>query len=145
MKTHTHNTTKFKLVCFYSHKPDRSAYTSIEKSLNRNRKYHDSYDYIHKEAGITVTRHDLAYLKIMEHMDKHWGSIERAILFLNDHTNQREIKIGVWDKANFAKNQLCEPIYDKQGIHVMCLGVQGGGIESYPMRIVNYKPKQFAA
>lgn len=145
-RTHIHNTTKFKLVCFYSHKPDGTPYTSWEKSLNKNRKYHDSYDYENFQGGIKVTRHDKAFAKLLSHVDMHFENIDRAMLFMNDHANQKEILIGYWDKYDADKNEVCEIVIDQQGRNFICLGINGGGIKSYNMRLTaEPKTKKFAA
>lgn len=142
MKTHTPNTTTFKLVCFYSHKPDGSPYSIAEKQTNRNRKYHDSYDFVHTKQQVTITRHDLAFLKLVEHVDKHWRKIDTCMLFYNDFQNRKEVKIGQWYKSDFDKTQLMQPIYDKRGIHVHCIGIEGGGIQTYELRTANGYVKQ---
>lgn len=141
MKKHIANTTKFKLCVFFSHRACGTPYTQFEKSINANRKYVDSYDYVHMEGGKTITRHDLAYMKLIKFVDQHWGTIDVCILFMNDFENKLEIKFGYWDKKDFAKHQLHELEFDKQGANVICTGVKGGGIQTYPMRIGYVKQK----
>jgi hypothetical protein len=35
----------------------------------------------------------------------------------------QEIKIGYWNKADFAEHSLCELVLEKQQAHVLCVGV----------------------
>lgn len=143
---HTTNTTKFKLVCFFSHKLCGTPFTGYEKSINRNRRYIDSYDYEHIKGGVTVTRHDKAFDKLLQYVQDHWATIDRAMLILNDHAEQKEIRVAYWDKHNQQKNQTCELAFDQQGNHFICMGAVDGGILTQPMRITvtNYKPKNVA-
>lgn len=78
------DSTKFKLCVYYSHKPDGSPYSVIDKNLKKHRKYHDSYDYVHTTNGKTVTRHDLSFNKLLHHVEKYKSHIEFALMYVND-------------------------------------------------------------
>lgn len=106
---HEPDTTKFKLVVFYDKKPNGDHYTQFEKASNKNRKYHDSIDYILTPAGY-VTRHDEALNKLLQHLEKYKENIDRALLFMNDHVNDKQFLIGKFSKDE-NKNQFIQPTF----------------------------------
>ena len=74
-KTYTKDKTAFKLCVYYSHRSNGTAYNIAEISRKEHRKYHDSIDYINTTNG-WLTRHDLAYNKLINHLKKHRDKIE---------------------------------------------------------------------
>lgn len=80
---HIPNKTAFKAVVYYHRKPDGVFYTVQEKADKKNRKYHDSYDYIATKEKLLVTRHDLAYNKLSNYIAKKIDNIQTCLLFAN--------------------------------------------------------------
>ena len=119
------NSTKFKLVCAYSHKFDGTLYSKSEINYAKNIIQHNSKDYALINNNITITRHDLAFLYLIEHIYRKWEYIDNCTMFMNDHSNCQEIKIGVWDKLVFSNNQLANLILERQSANVVCLGIDG--------------------
>ncbi len=115
---------KFKLMCVYSHKLDGSPFTQSEKDINKHIEWYNSVDYILTSFNVLRIRHDLAYLKLIEHVYKKWVRIETCTLFMFDLENSKEIKIGFWDKSNFSNNELYEQILVRQGSNVLCVGTK---------------------
>ena len=115
---------KFKLMCVYSHKLDGSPVTQSEKDINKHIEWYNSVDYILTSFNVLRIRHDLAYLKLIEHVYKKWVHIETCTLFMFDLENSKEIKIGFWDKSNFSNNELYEQILVRQGSNVLCVGTK---------------------
>lgn len=114
--------TKFKLICVYSHKLDGTPFTQSEKNANKHIEWYNSVDYILTSFNTSRIRHDIAYLKLIEHVYKKWVYIETCSLFMFDFENKKEIKIGFWDKSNFSNNELYVPILEKQNSNVLCIG-----------------------
>ena len=114
---------KFKLMCVYSHKLDGLPFTQSEKNNNKHIECYNSVDYILTSFNVLRIRHDLAYLKLIEHVYKKWEYIESCALFMFDFENKNEIQIGFWDKSNFSKNELYELILTRQNSNVLCLGI----------------------
>lgn len=125
MKNQTCNSTKFRLVCAYSHRFDGTVYSQYEKDYSENIKQYNSEDYAVIHDNITITRHDLAFLYLIEHIYRKWKYIDYCIMFMNDHENCKEIKIGIWDKKDFNRNRLADLILEKRSANVLCLGVSG--------------------
>lgn len=94
---HEPDTTKFKLCVWYEKKLSGEYFTQWEKSQNKNRKYHDSIDFILTIGG-NVTRHDEAYNKLLHHLEKWESHIERALMYMNDFTNDKQYLIGKFEK-----------------------------------------------
>lgn len=94
---HEPDTTKFKLVVWYDKKPSGEYYTQFEKASNKNRKYHDSIDFILTPGGY-ITRHDEAYNKLLNHLEKWKENIIRAQLFMNDFVNDKQYLIGKFER-----------------------------------------------
>lgn len=80
---HEQNKTSFKAVVYYHRKPSGEWYSVIEKADKKNRKYHDSYDYIATKDKLLVTRHDLAYQKLSNYLAKKIDNIQTCLLFAN--------------------------------------------------------------
>ena len=74
------------------------------------------------EISTSRIRHDIAYLKLIEYVYKKWIYIETCTLFMFDFKNNKEIKIGFWDKSNFSNNELYELILVRQESNVLCIG-----------------------
>lgn len=111
---HEPDTTKFKLCVWYDKKPNGEHYTQFEKESNKNRKYHDSIDYILTPLGY-VTRHDEALNKLLHHVEKYKANIIRALLYVNDHINDKQYLIGKFERDE-TKSQFIQPLfkhYDK--------------------------------
>lgn len=106
---HEPDSTKFKLVVYYDKKPNGEHYTQFEKASNKNRKYHDSIDFILTPGGY-VTRHDEALNKLLHHLEKYKSNIINAMLFMNDHVNDKQFCIGKFSKDE-NKNQFIQPIF----------------------------------
>lgn len=141
--------TAFKLCVYYSHKPTGIPYTYIETGLKKNRKYHDSHDFILSGNGY-VTRHDLALNKLLTHLEKHKDKITQALLFANDHVNKKQYLIGQfgkneefnrfiqpefisYDNKNIFFNGLIAPPIEEFDLHYFNL------VKSDPIK-TNYKP-----
>lgn len=116
--------TKFKLLCIYSHKLDGTLFTQSEKNAHKNIELYNSVDCIIMGSNGLRIRHDLAYLKFIEHIYKKWIYIDTCKLFMFDFESKRKIQIGNWDKLNFSNNKLCELILEKQNLNVLCLGAK---------------------
>ncbi len=97
-KVYQSDQTRFKLCVYYSHKPDGVPYSVVEKNLKKHRKYHDSYDYVHTAQGKTVTREDLAFNKLLHHVEQYKAHIESALLFVNDFAEGKQLLIAKFFK-----------------------------------------------
>lgn len=97
-KTYVSDTTKFKLCVYYSHKPDGVPYNIREINMKKHRHYHDSYDYVHTTGGKTVTRHDLAFNKLLHVIEEYKNHISFALLFVNDFVEGKQHLIGKFFK-----------------------------------------------
>lgn len=140
------NTTKFKLVVYWSHRPNGTPFTAFEKSMKWNRKPIPSYDYIHGAGNVTITRHDIAHEKCLEYIKQHWATIDYAELWMNDFDNKIEVCGAVWDKKNPQRTQVKNIHVEVVGNHVYVTGFEGGGIKSGPYQIeLYYKKKKQAA
>jgi len=106
---HEPDTTKFKLVVWYDKKPNGEYYTQFEKAANKNRKYHDSIDFILTPAGY-VTRHDEALNKLLHNLEKYKDNILNAMLLMNDFVNDKQYCIGKFSKDE-TKNKFIQPIF----------------------------------
>lgn len=109
-QNHVINTTKFKISVYYSHRKTGEAYTILEKQDGKNHHFHDSKDYIETKGGKTITRHDLAFNKLLRHIDLYRDKIMTALLFVNDFGNDAEIMIG---KFNEYEQKLVQPIFEE--------------------------------
>jgi len=106
---HEPDTTKFKLVVWYDKKLSGEYFTQFEKASNKNRKYHDSIDFILTPGGY-VTRHDEALNKLLHHLEKWKDNISSAMLLMNDFTNDKQYCIGKFSKDE-TKNQFIQPLF----------------------------------
>lgn len=106
---HERDTTKFKLIVWYSEKPNGEYYSEIEKLQNKNRKYHDSIDFILTPGGY-VTRHDEALNKLLHHLEKYKSKIINAWLLMNDFADGKQYLIGQFFKDE-NKNKFIQPIF----------------------------------
>lgn len=105
------DTTKFKLCVYYSHKSNGQPYSYLDIQLRKNRKYHDSIDWILTPSG-NVTRHDLAFNKLINHIDKWQKNIYSALLFVNDFASGEQLLIGKFH-INNEFNQLIHPTFEE--------------------------------
>lgn len=103
-KIYEPDTTKFKLIVWYERKRNGEFYTITEMRENKNRKYHDSIDFI-EYKGETVTRHDIAYNKLIDHVKAYKNNILRVWLMFNDFGLNKQYLIGVYDKYNTQNNR----------------------------------------
>lgn len=101
--------TVFKLCCYYSHRPNGLPWDYTEIAQEKNKKYHDSHDFILTPKGY-ITRHDIAYNKLLNHMVKHEKNIISCLLFLNVHYEKKQYLIGKFFK-NPDKNQFVQPMF----------------------------------
>lgn len=106
---HEPDTTKFKLVVFYEKKPNGEYWTQYEKAEKKNRKYHDSIDFILTPVGY-VTRHDEALNKLLHHIEKFKDNISTALLYMNDFANDKQYLIGKFSKDE-TKNVFVQPVF----------------------------------
>lgn len=106
---HEQDTTKFKLICWYSEKPNGEYYSELEKQQNRNRKYHDSIDFILTPGGY-ITRHDEALNKLLHHLEKYKSKIINAWLLMNDFADSKQYLIGQFFKDE-NKNKFIQPLF----------------------------------
>jgi len=117
-------TSKFKLICVYSHKLDGTLFSQTEIDNKKNIELYYSIDDIRIGSNGLRTRHDLAYLKFIEHVYKQWSYIDACKLFMFDFENKTKVPIGNWNKSNFYNNELCDLILEKQNSNVLCLGIK---------------------
>lgn len=103
------DSTAFKLVCWYNQKPNGIFYTQQEIDANKNRKYHDSIDFILTTSG-NVTRHDEALNKLLHHLEKYKQRIINAWLFYNDHVNDKQYLIGTFSQDEH-RNKFVQPTF----------------------------------
>lgn len=108
---HEPDTTKFKLIVWYAEKPNGEFYSEVEKLQNKNRKYHDSIDFILTPGGY-VTRHDEALNKLLHHLEKYKSKIINAWLLMNDFANSKQYLIGQFFKDE-NKNKFIQPTFTK--------------------------------
>lgn len=106
---HEKDSTKFKLICWYAEKPSGEYYSEVEKLQNKNRKYHDSIDFILTPSGY-VTRHDEALNKLLQHLEKYKSRIINAWLLMNDFANSKQYLIGQFHKDE-NKNKFIQPLF----------------------------------
>ena len=88
----------FKLCVYYSHKSNGVAYNINEISHKEHRKYHDSFDFIPVQDG-WLTRHDIAFNKLLNHLKKHRDKIFSALLFVNNFKAKKQYLIGSYNKS----------------------------------------------
>lgn len=96
---HKKDNTKFKLVVWYNLKTNGMPYSIVEKNNNLNRKYHDSIDFVPSQTidGIEyITRHDLAFEKLFNHLTYYSCRIDKALMFVNDWINEEQLTIINW-------------------------------------------------
>lgn len=101
--------TIFKLTCYYSHKPNGDPWNYTDISQERNRKFHDSHDFILTPNGY-ITRHDLALNKLLNHIKKHEANIISCLLFYNNHYEKKQYLIGKFYKDE-TKSQFVQPLF----------------------------------
>lgn len=106
---HEPDTTKFKLIVWYAEKPNGEFYSEVEKLQNKNRKYHDSIDFILTPGGY-VTRHDEALNKLLHHLEKYKSKIINAWLLMNDFADSKQYLIGQFFKDE-NKNKFVQPTF----------------------------------
>ena len=97
-KAYTSDNTRFKLCVYYSHKPDGVPYSQLERSQKKHRKYHDSYDYQPIAGGRTVTREDMAFNKLLHHVEEYKAHIEFALLYVNNFQTGEQYLIAKFFK-----------------------------------------------
>lgn len=131
---HEPDTTKFKLVVWYDKKPNGEFYTQFEKASNKNRKYHDSIDFILTTKG-NVTRHDEALNKLLHHLEKYKDNISTAMLMMNDQANDKQYCIGKFSKDE-TKNKFVQPLfkhYANTG-HVFAFDLLAPALSEYKLK-----------
>jgi hypothetical protein len=137
-KYHEANSTKFKLCVYYGIKPNMQPYTHVEKLQKKNRKYHDSYDYINITGGKTITRHDMALNKLLHYLEQYKERIEFALLYMNDFANNEQHLIGKFFRDEvrsiFVMPEFAEDSYTKT--HVLVSGLQSPPLETVPLQRV---------
>jgi hypothetical protein len=104
------DTTVFKLCVWYDKKTNGEYFTQWEKDVNKNRKYHDSIDFILTSGGY-ITRHDEALNKLLNHITKWEGHIIRALLYYNDFAHEKQYLIGKFDRDK-TKNVFIQPLFE---------------------------------
>lgn len=129
------DTTVFKLCVWYSHKLDGTPYSYLEKQDNKNRKYHDSYDFVLSSDG-WVTRNDLALNKLLNYLEQNKAKILNALLFCNDKMQKKQYLIGKFSQNEtfnlFIMPKFTEPYKNA----VFYDGLTAQPIETY--ELVNY-------
>jgi hypothetical protein len=93
-----HDSTKFKLLCWYEKKNAMEFYTQHEIDGNKNRHYHDSVDFFMGSGNQYITRHDIAFEKLVDHVKKYRDRIFVAWLFMNDFGNNAQYLIGKYNR-----------------------------------------------
>ena len=101
--------TKFKLVVYYSHKASGVPYSYLDIEGKKNRKYHDSHDFILTADGYK-TRHDLALNKLLSHLEKWKSHIYSALIFVNDFVKGEQLLIGKFHR-NEEFNEFIQPLF----------------------------------
>lgn len=109
LKSHESDLTKFKLVVYYSHKSSGVPYSYLDIEGKKNRKYHDSHDFILTPDGYK-TRHDLALNKLLSHLEKWKSHIYSALIFVNDFVKSEQLLIGKFHR-NEEFNEFIQPIF----------------------------------
>lgn len=97
-KAYISDNTRFKLCVYYSHKPCGTPYSVMEQAMKKHRKYHDSYDYVPIKGGRTVTREDMAFNKLLHHVEQYKAHIEFALLYVNNFQMGEQYLIGKFFK-----------------------------------------------
>lgn len=128
------DTTKFKLIVWYERKRNGEFYTITEMRENKNRKYHDSIDFI-KYKGENVTRHDIAYNKLLEHVKTYKANILRCWLLFNDFGNNKQYLTAIYDKYDKQKNIIVKPIFEVYN----SVNVFATSLESAPLQVFDLK------
>lgn len=111
-KAHKPNSTRVKVVCYYSHRLDGTPYTHAEILARQNRKQHDIYDVVPGERGKWITRHDESIKKALRHIQKHQSAIISALIIVNNWQSQTEHTIGMYYKdrgLNFTPPEYTTP------------------------------------
>lgn len=132
---------RFKLCVYYSHKPCGTPYSVIEKNLKKHRKYHDGeFDYVHTTEGRTVTREDLAFNKLLKHLELHKAHIDSALLFVNDFAEQKQHLIGKFFRDE-NRSIFIQPIFmqDEMIGHVYFSHLPKSPIETTQLRSITLK------
>lgn len=130
-KKYVSDRTRFKLCVYYSHKPCGTPYSVIEKNFKKHRKYHDSYDYVPIKGGKTVTREDMAFNKLLHHVEHYKAYIEFALLYVNNFSDGKQYLIGKFFKDE-QRSQFVMPNFkeDSLGIgHCYFDGLQASPLE----------------
>jgi len=135
MKNHyKKDQTAFKLVVYYSHRSNGTAYNINEITLKEHRKYHDSIDFIPIING-WQTRHDLAYSKLLNHLKKHRDKIFSALLFANNHKKKKQYLIGKFNRSNdFDIHILPQFTKDEKTGNVFITGLHQPALETYDLK-----------
>ena len=95
----TSDLSTFKLCVYYSHRSNGQAYNINEISLKEHRKFHNSIDFISSADG-WLTRHDLAFNKLVNHVKKHREKIFMALLYANNFKTNKQFLLAKWGKNN---------------------------------------------
>jgi len=95
----TSDLTTFKLTAYYSHRNTGERYTEEEIKAKKNRKFHNSIDFVPTLYGY-YTRHDTALAKLTNHISKNRQFIINALLFVNDFNLKKQFLIGKYSKSS---------------------------------------------
>lgn len=137
------NTSKFKLVIYWSVRPDGiTPFTQYEKDRCWHRKPLPSFDWIFGEKGEKITRHDLGHDACLQKINRDWGRIEFAQLWMNDFEKKLEFLCVQRSKQEPMKNRTCKIITEVRGNHVYAKEVIDPiEIKPYSIELYRSKPK----
>lgn len=133
---HKADQTKFKLCVWYNYKPDGTPYSIIEKNNNRNRKYHDSIDFVPTQTPTGIeyaTRHDLAFEKLFNHLTYYSSKIDKALMFVNDFMREEQLLIINWH-SDINRTKFVNPLFKQLNGQIFF-----EGLSCQPLRIDKLK------
>lgn len=96
------STSKFKLICYFKTDKKGNFYSISDKQQSKNRKPIPSTDYI---AG--RIDHETAYNKLIDYCLQNTANLDKAILIVNDYTEELEHFIFIFNPANISQSQQC--------------------------------------
>lgn len=143
-KSRALNTTKFKLVIYWSIRPNGIPFTQYDKDRCWHRKPLPSFDFIYGKNKEIFTRHDLAHQACIDKIEKDWHKIDYAELYMNDFEIMKEIQCAAWSKQEPLRNRICEIITNTNGNNVYAIEVVNP-IKIAPYSMDLYRPKAKAA
>jgi hypothetical protein len=131
-KTFTKDKTAFKLCVYYSHRSNGTAYNIAEITRKDHRKYHDSIDYINTANG-WLTRHDLAYQKLINHLKKHRDKIFSALLYCNNHKAGKQYLIAKFNRNVEFDEQVIPQFFKNTDGSIQVNGLNQAPLETYEL------------